>query len=403
MQNLQIPTARVFLPLFEPARYKGAKGGRGSAKSHFFAELLVEEHVTNENLKSVCIREVQKSLKFSAKALIESKIKKFNVSHLFEITQNEIRRKDADGIIIFQGLQDHTADSIKSLEGFNRAWVEEAQSISKRSMELLLPTIREDNSQIWFSWNPDQADDPVEQLFNAEQEDCILVHSNYLDNPFLPDTLKKEAERHMRVNPQTFGHVWLGEFNTLSDSKIFNGKWRTADFEITNEFDGPYIGLDFGFSADPTALAVCWISDNKLYISHDTGKQGLELDDTAQYLIESYPDIVKTVIRADNARPESISYLKRSGLPHIKACEKGKGSVEDGIEFIKSFDEIVIHNSCQNMQNEARNYSYVIDRHSGDILPRIEDKHNHWWDAVRYALEPIMKARKAGKAPNFFR
>lgn len=144
MWTLKIETPRWSVPLLRPNRIKGAKGGRSSGKSHTFAEMLVEEHIHDKDLQSVCIREIQKSLKFSAKKLIESKIREFGVSHLFEITLTEIRRVDGQGLIIFQGMQDHTADSIKSLEGFDRAWVEEAQSISKRSLELLEPTIRKD-------------------------------------------------------------------------------------------------------------------------------------------------------------------------------------------------------------------------------------------------------------------
>ena len=121
--ELVIETPEWAIPLLSPARYKGAYGGRGSGKSHFFAELLVEEHVANPNQRSVCIREIQKSLQFSARQLIVGKIQALGVSHLFDITLTEIRSVRGNGIIIFQGMQDHTADSIKSLEGFDRAWV----------------------------------------------------------------------------------------------------------------------------------------------------------------------------------------------------------------------------------------------------------------------------------------
>ena len=191
--TLQIKTPRWSLPLLEPSRYKGAKGGRASGKSHFFAELLVEEHVRDKDLQSVCIREIQKSLKFSAKKLVEDKIRALGVSHLFDITLTEIRRLGGHGIIIFQGMQDHTADSIKSLEGFDRAWCEESQSLSARSIELLIPTIRKPGSELWFSWNPEQHDDAVENLFR-NNPDSILVHVNYTDNPWCPDEMFKLAD-----------------------------------------------------------------------------------------------------------------------------------------------------------------------------------------------------------------
>jgi len=396
-QTLQIKTPRWCLPLLDHKRYKGAKGGRGSGKSHFWAELLVEEHVANVNQQSVCIREVQKSLKFSAKKLIEDKIFALGVSHLFEVTINEIRRRDGRGIIIFQGMQDHTADSIKSLEGFSRAWVEEAQSISKRSMALLLPTIRAPDSELWFSWNPENDNDPVEELFKTESEDSTCVHVNYLDNPFLPDTLKKEAERHRRNSYDSFDHVWLGMFNTRSDAQIFANKFKIEHFDVDETYGAPLFGLDFGFANDPTAGVCVYIKSNILYIRYDAGRTGLELDDTAGYLIERIPGVKNHTIRADNARPESISYLKRSGLPRIISCEKGKGSVLDGIEFIKSFDGIIIHPEAKDVAKEFRLYSYKVDRRTDDILPDIEDDNNHWIDALRYALEPIMKASKAAK------
>ena len=146
-------------------RYKGAKGGRASGKSHFFAEAIIERHIQDANSRTVCIREVQRSLKFSAKQLLEDKIKALNVEHMFEVMGTEIHNRQGNGIIIFQGMQDHTAESIKSLEGFDIAWCEEAQSLSKRSIELLDPTLRKDGSELWFSWNPRNETDAVEQLF----------------------------------------------------------------------------------------------------------------------------------------------------------------------------------------------------------------------------------------------
>jgi phage terminase large subunit len=354
------------------------------------AELLVEEHIANGDLQSICIREVQKSLKFSAKKLVETKISAMGYSHLFDISLNEIRRTNGSGVIIFQGMQDHTADSIKSLEGFDRAWVEEAQSLSARSLELLVPTIRQDGSEIWFSWNPDQATDSVEKLFD-NNPDAVLVHTNYTDNPWCPDVMSKQAEWQRRVDYEKFVHIWLGGYNTKSEAQIFAGKWRVDEFEPCESWDGPYQGLDFGFAADPTAFVRCWVNDNTLYIDQDCGRAGLELDDTAKYIKGHEPEAGRYAIRADSARPESISYLRRHGLPRIVGVKKWPGSVEDGVEHIKAYDDIVIHAQCRDMQEEARLYSYKTDKRSGDILPKIEDTNNHRWDAVRYALAPLIR------------
>jgi phage terminase large subunit len=387
--NLDIKTPRWCLPLLEPTRYKGARGGRGSGKSHFFAELLVESMVMDANLQSVCIREIQKSLKFSAKKLIEDKIRSLNVSHMFDITINEIRRIGGEGIVIFQGMQDHTADSVKSLEGFNVCWVEEAQSLSKRSMELLLPTIRAPGSEIWFGWNPENDYDPVDLLFNGDDEDCTCVHVNFNQNPFCPDELKAEAKRHAKANPDTYDHVWLGGYNKKSDAQIFNSKYVSYEFEPEKYWE-PLHGLDWGFANDPTTAVRCYVNDNKLYVRYECGKIGLELNDTGGYISDRIPDAEKYVIRADCARPESISHVRR-WLPKMEACKKWPGSVEDGVEHMRSYEEIIIHPSCTETLNEFRKYSYKIHKQSGDILPDIVDKFNHYIDAIRYALGPLIK------------
>lgn len=357
---------------------------------------MVEEHVRNPALNSVCIREIQKSLKFSAKKLVEDKIRALGVSHLFDITQTEIRRLDGDGIIIFQGMQDHTADSIKSLEGFDRAWVEEAQSLSKRSMELLLPTIRAPGSEIWFSWNPDQPTDPVEELFAAPSERTVLVRVNFPDNPFCPDELKEEAAEHLKRNPDSYHHVWEGGYNTRSDAQILNGKWRVDEFEPESNWDGPYHGLDFGFANDPTAAVRCWVHDQRLYIECEAGKTGLEIDETNDYVNARIEGFSEYTVRADSARPESISYLQRNGMPKCVSVSKWPGSVEDGIAHLRGYKEIVIHVRCKSTQQEARLYKYKVDKKSGDILPDIVDKDNHYIDAIRYALAPLIKRRTAG-------
>ena len=392
--TLCIDTPRWAKPLLKPSRYKGAKGGRGSGKSHFFAELAVEEMVRDKDLPFVCIREIQKSLKFSAKRLVESKIRDLGVSNLFQVIDTEIRRVGGEGIMIFQGMQDHTAETIKSLEGFKRAWVEEAQSLSDRSLKLLRPTIREDDSEIWFSWNPDQPEDAVDKFFQDPPDNAIVVHANSTDNPFLPETLRIERESdRQRLDPADFAHIWLGEYNTKSDAIIFAGNWTVDEFTPSNDWGGPYHGLDFGFANDPTAGVKCWVHDERLFIEYEAGSVGLELDDTAPFLMRHIPDIIRHVIRADNARPESISYLKRKGLPKIKAVRKWKGSVEDGISHMKSYKEIVVHPRCEEVQKEMRLYKYKVDKRSGDVLPIVEDANNHYIDAIRYGVDPLIQSR----------
>jgi phage terminase large subunit len=385
---LRINTPRWALPLLEPARMKGAKGGRGSGKSHFFAELLIEYMIMNPDEYAVCVREVQKSLKFSAKKLIEDKITSLGVGHLFEVTQTEIRCRQGQGLIIFQGLMDHTADSIKSLEGFKIAWVEEAQSLSKRSLDMLIPTIRSNGSQIWFSWNPDKETDPVEQQLDR----MLHVHVNYLENPHCPQELIDEAEIMRQRDPDAYQHVWLGGHNTKSDSQVFNGKWKIDEFEPASDWT-PLYGMDFGFSQDPTTANECYLEDEVLYIYREAGKVGLELDDTAAFIKSKIPTIDQYTVRADSARPESISHLQRHGLPKITGVEKWTNSVEEGVRFIRGLKGVVIHPSCKETIQEFRLYSHKIDKRTGDILPDIIDKHNHYIDAIRYALQPLIQKK----------
>ena len=229
MQQLSIETAAVFEPLLHPARYKGVHGGRGSGKSQFFADLLPEDALrhpgeSGEGLKAVCIREVQKSLKHSAKSLIEGKLRKYGLGERdgFKI-YNEVIKTPGDGLIIFQGMQDHTADSIKSLEGFHRAWVEEAQSLSALSMQLLRPTIRwEDkarglSSEMWFSWNPRRKVDPVDVMLRSEiPTGATVVQANWSDNPWFPGVLEAERLDCLKATPEQYDHIWEGGYASVN-------------------------------------------------------------------------------------------------------------------------------------------------------------------------------------------
>jgi len=391
--NLKVNTPRWSLPLLQPARYKGAYGGRGSGKSHFFAEALVEQCVMNPDLKAVCIREIQKSLKFSSKEVIEGKIRTLGLQEYFTITQTEIRRNEGNGIIIFQGMQDHTADSIKSLEGFQIAWVEEAQSLSKRSFELLRPTIRSEGSELWFSWNPDQPTDPVDNFFRDERkpDNAISVEVHAQQNPFLPDTLRDEmnSDRTLML-PDDYTHVWEGGYNVKSDALVFGGKYEVDDFEPEKTWT-PYFGLDWGFSQDPTAAVQLYVENDNLYIYKEAGKPQLDLDETADFILEKMPDAAKYTVRCDNSRPDSISLVRRYGLPNVIGDPKLK--IEDGVQFMRKFKKIVIHPDCRETIKEFGLYKHKVDKRTGDVLPEIIDKYNHYIDAIRYALYPFIKQR----------
>jgi phage terminase large subunit len=388
--------ARPLAPLLQPARFKGAKGGRSGGKSHFFAEEMILKLVDDPDLRALSIREVQRSLKFSAKHLLEGKIKALGVADYFRVMNDEIRSTRGEGLIAFTGMQDHTADSLKSFEGFAIAWFEESHRMSKRSRDILIPTIRAPGSELWFSWNPQQPDDPIETLFRDLEgnENAILVEINYTDNPFCPQEAKDEAARMQRLDPDAYEHVWRGRYNSKNQAQVLGGKWRVDEFEPGPDWDGPYHGLDFGFSQDPLAATKSWIYDDRLWVEREAGGVGIELDDTAPVLRESIPGIEAFEVLADNARPECISHLRRPDrLPRIKAAKKWRGSVKDGIAFLRSFEEIVIHVRCVETQGEAVLYSHKVDRLSGQVLEEIVDAHNHYIDAIRYGLDKIIRRK----------
>lgn len=230
MSVLAIETAEAFEPLLAPSRYKGAYGGRGSGKSHFFAGMLVEEHFRNPGMRSVCIREVQKSLKDSAKKLIEDKISEMGLGGSgFACLEHETRTPGG-GLIIYQGMQDHTAESIKSLEGFDRAWVEEAQTLSSRSLSLLRPTIRAPGSELWFSWNPRLETDPVDVMFRQGESPtgAICVKANWSDNPWFPAELEQERLDCMRDQPDQYEHIWEGGYITVAEGAYYASQLTAA-------------------------------------------------------------------------------------------------------------------------------------------------------------------------------
>lgn len=392
---LRIQTPRVFAPLLAPARYKGARGGRGSGKSHFFAELLIEEALMGHQ-RVACVREIQNSIKDSVKRLLEDKIAEFGVGHLFESTEVEIRGPH-ESLFVFRGLQNHTANSIKSLEGFTRAWVEEAQTISDRSLDILTPTFRS-GSEMLFSWNPDSPKDSVDKLFLENQGDpeFILVRANYSGNPWFPPELRVDMERDKRRDPDKYAHVWLGGYRRRNEASVFRN-WKIGQVEIPAG-TRPYFGADWGFSVDPTVLVRCWLMPNRiLYVDREVHKVGCEIDHTPNLFAKindgRIPDVKRWPIRADSARPETISYMRRQGYRIVPAT-KGAGSVEEGVSFLQSVD-IVVDPSCTHTIDELSLYSWKTDPRSGEVLPVLEDKKNHVIDSLRYALE----AARTGGTP----
>lgn len=385
MPTIQMP--ETFRFLFEDGwRYKASYGGRGSGKSHAFAQALVLQ-AAQKPLRILCAREIQRSIKDSVKRLLDDKIAASGLSGFYQSTDTEIRGANGS-LFVFAGLRTNP-DSIKSLEGLDRAWIEEAATVSQNSLNILIPTLRKPGSEIWMTWNPRLPNDPVETLLRGSEAppNAIVKRVNWDDNPWFPDVLRDEMLWDRRRDPDKYAHIWLGEHQKNSEARVFKN-WRVEAFDTPADARF-YFGADWGFSVDPTTLVRCWINGRTLYIDKEAYKVGCEIDNTPA-LFRTVPGSDKWPIRADSARPETISYMQRNGFPQVVAANKGQGSVEDGIEFLKSYD-IVVHPDCMHTIDELTLYSYKVDKLTGEVLPVLEDKENHVIDALRYAVEQVRR------------
>lgn len=404
MSKARIELPPKLIPVFSgEARYRGAYGGRGSAKTRSFALMsAVRAYMFAEAGVSGVIlgaREYMNSLEESSMEEIKQAIRSVPwLNAYFDIGEKYIRTKNKRVSYVFSGLR-HNLDSIKSKARILIAWVDEAESVSEKAWQKLIPTVREEGSEVWVTWNPELDGSPTDRRFRKDPPpDAKIAELNYSDNPWFPDVLDQErlSDRD-RLDYATYAWIWDGAYLENSDAQILSGKYRVAEFEPQPGWSGPYFGLDWGFSQDPTAGVKCWVSGDQLLVEFEAGKVGLENDDIAKYLIERLPGIERHTVRADSARPETINHVKSDGagkrenLPQIVGVQKWPGSVEDGIAHLRSYKEIIIHPRCTETLKEARLYRYKVDRLSGDVLTDIVDKNNHYMDAIRYALAPLIK------------
>lgn len=384
------------VPVFEPARgevqYRGAYGGRGSGKSFNFAKMAAVWGYV-EPLRVLATREYQGSIKESFYAELKSAIMSETwLSNKYTIGSDFIRGKNGTEFI-FMGLR-RSINSVRSLAQIDLTIVEEAEDVPENSWLMLEATVfRRPKSELWPIWNPRLKGSPVDNRFRINPPaNARIVEMNYMDNPFFPPALEiLRAREEQRLDPDTYSHVWEGQYLTNSNAQVYSGKWRVAEFEPGPDWDGPYQGGDFGFSQDPLAAVRCWIFDETLFVEYEAGAINLELDDTPTFLDYQIPGWNSFVSRWDSARPESISHFTNHGMPRAEAAEKWNGSVEDGIQFIRSFKQVIIHPRCVNTKKEMQLYSYKVDRFTGDVLPVLIDANNHYCDAIRYALAPIIR------------
>jgi phage terminase large subunit len=289
---------------------------------------------------------------------------------------------------IFCGLRSNPLE-IKSMEGIDIAWVEEAQKVGQESWRILIPTIRGDDSEIWISFNPDSPDDPTFKMFvTQKRDDALVVIVNHEDNPWFPEVLRREMEYDKKYDYQKYLHIWRGEPRIMTDAQVFNGKFEVDNFESKNENEVTYYyGADWGFAQSATALIRCYIFDGFLYVDHEAYSIGTGIEETPK-LFDAVPGCRRYTMKADSARPETIKYMNDHGF-NVVPTRKGKGSVEDGIEKIRSFKRVIIHERCKHTINEFKLYSYKTDKLTEAVLPILVDAHNHCIDALRYALEDL--------------
>ena len=387
----RIQIAEAYAPLLtEDWRHKSFYGGRGAARSWSVARaLLIKTSV--DPLRVLCTREHQSSIKDSVHKLLKDQIEKCQLGGWY-VTDKSIR-SPVGGEFMFKGLR-HNIEDIKSMEGIDICWIEEAERTSEESWKTLIPTIRKPGSEIWSTWNVNTEDDPTyKRLVENPPPTALVRKTSWRDNPWFPEVLRQEMEYDFQVDPDAAMHIWEGEPKTNSDAQVLNGKWIVDEFTPGADWDGPYYGADWGFATDPTVLIRLWIHDKVLYVEYEAYQVGCEITKTGELFESAVPEAKDHLIRADSARPETISHVKSEGF-RIEAAPKWSGSVEDGITFLRSFRRIVIHPRCKHAKQEAKLWSYKTDRLTGDVLPRLEDKHDHTWDAARYALAPLIKRKQ---------
>jgi phage terminase large subunit len=343
---LKVEVPRKLKPLLGQARYKGAYGGRGGAKSHFFAEqVILKAYVSPARI--VCIREVQNSIKDSVKQLLIDKINKFDLMESFEVLEQEIRGPFGS-MIIFKGMQSYNASNIKSLEGYDVVWVEEAQTLSQHSLDMLRPTLRKPESELWFSWNPRFKTDPVDMFFRKNPHPhAVSVLINWSDNPWFPEVLREEMEHDFKVDEDKADHIWNGAYGSGQGAIL--ARWvNQADREgrINDDvlFDPEGTAIEVSGDLGFRDTASWWFWQRKLggfdLLMYD-GDTGLDADDWIPRIQKNILDLggkgVGKIWLPHDARAKTFQSKHTSMERFIGAFGAGKISV---VPQSKKLDQI---------------------------------------------------------------
>lgn len=374
-----------FMQLFGEYRHMALFGGRGSGKSHAVAIFLVTV-AAKSKLRIVCARQFQNSIRDSVKELIENYIIEMGLSNQYTVLEREIIHNVTGSRFTFIGL-DRNPDSAKSLEGADICFVEEARTINARSMEILIPTIRKPGSKIIWAWNPEHPTDPVDAYFRGGRPppNSVVCQVGIEDNPFFYHTPLADEMEHMRIgNPQRYKHVWLGAYDENSETKIFSNVIIGKVINIGEHIPARY-GMDFGFGSDPSFITKAFVLHEQKIIYVERSACGRVPLRDLPAMMDSVIDSRSDLIIGDSSQPGTIEHLCSQGFRVIGA-KKGPGSVKAGINWLQGY-KIVIHPSNEEHREEARLYSWQVDRITKQILSVPVDANNHGWDALRYATE----------------
>jgi len=406
--RLKLPAKLV--PVFSgEADVRASYGGRGSAKTRTFAMMTAVRAymwaASGDSGMVLCGRQFMNSLADSSLEEIKAAVRAEDwLAPHFEIGEKYIRTAPhLPGRIdyVFAGL-DRSVDSVKSKARVKLCWVDEAEGVGELAWAKLIPTLREEDSELWVTWNPEKEDSATHKRFRMSQDPLMKsAEMNWRDNPWFPDILNRTRLKDKAERPDTYHHVWEGDFATISDAQVLKGRYTSEAFTPLPHWNGPYFGADWGFSVDPTALVKCWVDGRTLYLETEAYGHQVTIDDTPA-LFDRIAGSRLHVMRADSARPETINYMQRHGFPRCVSAEKWPGSVEDGVEHLRSYDRIVIHERCPNAYREASRWSYKTDRLSGDVMPVLKPGDDHIFDAVRYALGPLIQRRGTARMKPLF-
>lgn len=391
--NADFPKKLQFL--FSPFRYKVARGGRGSAKSWSFARALLLQGAS-KRMRILCAREVQLSIKQSVHQLLKDQIQLLGLESAYTILDAEIRGSNGT-TISFTGLSTLTVDTIKSYEGIDIVWIEEGQTISKRSWDILMPTIRKDESEIWVTYNPDLETDETHMRFTInEPDDCHNALINWRDNPWFNTVLDKERLKCKKDSPEDYGNIWEGECRPAISGAIYYKQIQEAqnNNRVCNIPYDPMLKVHLVFDLGWSDLMSIGLIQKHLseirVIDYIEGHQRT-LEDYSNELRDKQYNWGRVFLPHDgfskgHQRGESSEDILTALQWDVVGKEEIiQTSVEEGIRISRlKFNRIYIDNKCTGLIESLKRYRRHINRVTQAASTPVHDDASHGADMFRY-------------------